>query len=79
MTTIALTDVPLDLPALLERVTQGEQFTLTRQGVPVACLVPAPEEENEENIVAKMRALRKGVRLDGLTIREMLEEGRSAE
>ena len=29
------------LPALLDRVAQGEQITITRHGVPVAMLVPA--------------------------------------
>ena len=66
------------LPALLDRVAQGEQITITRHGVPVAMLVPAsgaPRHDVRETIEA-MLEFRKGNRLDGLSIREMIEEGR---
>ncbi len=65
------------LPALLDRVAQGEQITITRHGVPVAILVPAsaPKADIRKTIQATLDS-RKGWRLDGLSIREMIEEGR---
>jgi len=66
------------LPRLLDRVARGERITITKHGVPVAMLVPVenrPKMSRQEAVEA-MRAFRKGHRLDGLTIREMIEEGR---
>ncbi len=66
------------LPQLLERVAKGERITITRHGVPVAVLVPAPAAEKPDirAAVEEMKRFRKGRSLDGLTIREMIEEGR---
>jgi prevent-host-death family protein len=66
------------LPALLDRVAKGEQITITRHGVPVAMLVPArgaSKSDIRETIQATIE-FRKGHRLEGLSIREMIEEGR---
>ena len=66
------------LPALLDRVAKGEQITITRHGVPVAMLVPVSGDRKldvRETIKAMLES-RKGWRLDGLSIREMIEEGR---
>ena len=65
------------LPQLLERVSKGERITITRHGVPVAMLVPAcPEKADVEDAVRRMLEFGKGRSLGGLTIREMVEEGR---
>lgn len=66
------------LPQLLERVSKGERITITRHGVPVAVLVPATASERPDirAAVDQMKRLRKGRSLKGLTIREMVEEGR---
>lgn len=65
------------LPQLLERVAKGERITITRHGVPVAMLVPAgPEKADVEEAVRKMVEFGKGRSLGGLTIRELVEEGR---
>lgn len=65
------------LPQLLERVAKGERITITRHGVPVAVLVPArPEKADVEDAVRRMLEFGKGRSLGGLTIREMVEEGR---
>jgi len=66
------------LPRLLDRVARGERITITRHGVPVAMLVPAeskPKMSRQEAIEA-MRAFSKGRRLEGITVRQMIEEGR---
>lgn len=78
MQTVGAYEAKTHLPALLDRVSQGEQITITRHGVPVAILVPAsePQKMDVHQAIEAMRELRKGCRLDGLSIREMIEEGR---
>ncbi|HET8626394.1 MAG TPA: type II toxin-antitoxin system prevent-host-death family antitoxin [Thermomicrobiales bacterium] len=66
------------LAQLLDEVERGETITITRHGVPVAKLVP-PDGAGRRDVdeaIEKLRELRKGLRLDGLSIREMIEEGR---
>ena len=78
MQTVGSYEAKTHLPALLDRVAQGEQITITRHGVPVAMLVP-PEGARKSDVQAAIRDLiefRKGQRLDGLSIRELIEEGR---
>ncbi len=66
------------LPRLLKRVARGERITITRHGTPVAMLVP-PDEKNEADrraLVEQIKAFSKGRKLGGVTIRELIEEGR---
>jgi prevent-host-death family protein len=67
------------LPQLLERVAQGEEFTITKHGKPIARLVPAAPTKPKPDVraaVEAMKQLRKGQTLGGLGVREMIEEGR---
>lgn len=66
------------LPQLLDRVSKGERITITRHGVPVAVLMPAAPacEFDARAAVAEMKTFRKGRSLKGLSIREMVEDGR---
>lgn len=66
------------LPKLLERVGRGERITITKHGVAVAVLnLPAAAgKEAPGDVIAKIRAFRKGHKLGGLSIKEMIEEGR---
>lgn len=78
MQTIGSYEAKTHLPALLDRVAQGEQITITRHGVPVAMLVP-PCGLRKGDVQAAIRNLiefREGQHLDGLSIRELIEEGR---
>ena len=78
MQTVGSYEAKTHLPALLDRVAQGEQITITRHGVPVAMLVP-PSDSKKSDVKAAIRDLiefRKGQRLDGLSIRELINEGR---
>jgi prevent-host-death family protein len=78
MQTVGAYEAKTHLPALLDRVAQGEQITITRHGVPVAVLTP-PSGVRKGDVQAAIRDLlefRKGHRLDGLSIRELIEEGR---
>jgi prevent-host-death family protein len=66
------------LTRLLERVAQGEKITITKHGVPVAILQPAgiAKKTPVHETIEQLKQFRKGHRLDGLSIREMIEEGR---
>jgi prevent-host-death family protein len=83
METILMTEVgayqaKTHLPELLRRVAQGEQIIITRHGVPVAKLVPVRERSREDilRLIAEMKEFRKGQTLGGLSVRELIEEGR---
>ena len=67
------------LSALLDRVAKGERITITRHGIPAAMLVPvqAPAVKlTHEQIVEGVRELRKRVKPDRMSVREMVREGR---
>jgi prevent-host-death family protein len=66
------------LPKLLERVAEGERITITKHGVPVAVLEPYDSEKNVDvrEVIRSLREFRAGNRLEGLSIREMIAEGR---
>jgi prevent-host-death family protein len=66
------------LSALLERVERGEEVTITRHGKVVARLVPvrAVSRDRLESTVARLKAFRRGRRLGGLCVRDLIEEGR---
>ena len=68
----------LILSALLERVAQGEEITITKHGTPVAILIPAANRRKKDprKVAERIRALRKGARLEGLTVPQLIEEGR---
>ncbi len=78
METIGAFDAKTHLSHLLERVAHGEQITITRHGVPVARLVPAGPARLEDLPVAieELKGFRRGRRLEGLSVRQMIEEGR---
>jgi len=69
------------LSALLDMVEAGEEVTITRNGKPVARMVPVPaprDVEKAREAVERIRELRKSVKPDpdGLTIRDYIEMGR---
>jgi len=66
------------LPKLLERVIKGERFIITKHGMPVAILQPAEsfKKADPKLIIAELRKFRDNHILKGLSIREMIEEGR---
>lgn len=78
--TVGVYKVKTHLASLLERVEKGEEVTVTRHGVPIAKIVPIDRNKSRESIhdaVARIRELRKGNRLNGLRIRDLIEEGRA--
>lgn len=67
------------LPRLLDEVaSNGESITITKHGLAVAVLGPAatPPNMKASEAIAGLRAFRRSHRLDGLSIRELIDEGR---
>jgi len=78
MTTVGVFDAKTHLNALLERVSKGETIQITRRGVPIAKLVPADPKPTKDlrAIANEIRELRKGLSLGGISIKELINEGR---
>lgn len=79
MHSIGAFEAKTHLAALLDRVAKGEKITITRHGIPTAVLVPVAEAEprlSHKEIVERMRALRKRVKRGGMSVKEMIAEGR---
>jgi prevent-host-death family protein len=66
------------LPKLLERVGKGERITITKHGIPVAVLQPfdAERQFDTKAVISEIRRFRKKHRLSGISIRDLIEEGR---
>jgi prevent-host-death family protein len=79
MDSVGAFEAKTHLSDLLDRVGQGEKITITRHGVPVAMMVPVEDTESRlthHEVVEGMRALRKRMKPDSMSVREMVNEGR---
>lgn len=67
-----------NLSALLDLVAAGETITITRHGVAVAILAPAGPTTrlSPAEAAQQMKLSRRGRTLSGLTVRELIDEGR---
>ena len=68
METIGAFEAKTHLSALLERVAQGESFTITRHGKPIAQLVPADRTRDQAAIERQLRVRRSSPRNTPLTL-----------
>ena len=66
------------LPRLLRRVQTGERFVITRHGRPVAELIPfrTTDSDQVQAAIDDLKAFQETHSLGGLTVRDMIEEGR---
>lgn len=66
------------LPRLLQLVAKGEKVIITKHGVPVATLQsPDPVRQSPtREVIAEIRAFRSKHALKGLSLKEMIGEGR---
>lgn len=66
------------LPRLLEQVKKGEEIIITKHGLPVAVLKPyqPAQQVNTRTVIDNIYKQRNNNRLDGLSIRDLIEEGR---
>lgn len=78
--TIGAFDAKTHLSELLERVSAGESFLITRRGVPVARLSPAAptaQPLSTAEILANARRLRADVGAGQDELRSWVDEGRA--
>jgi prevent-host-death family protein len=78
MVSIGAFEAKTHLSKLLQRVSAGEQFTITIHGLPVAKLVPVASDEKltPQEAIDQLRALSSGTSLAGISVRELIAEGR---
>ena len=78
MITVGSYEAKTHLPALLKRVGRGERIRITKHGVPVAMLVPVNkrQETDLDSVIEEIHDLRKGNKMDALTIGRLIDEGR---
>jgi len=78
METVGAYEAKTHLPKLLERVSKGECITITKHGIPIAVLQPHDSQKtvDTKSVISELRKFRKKHSLGGLSIREMIEEGR---
>ena len=77
--TVGSYEAKTHLAALLERVGKGETITITKHGVPVAKLVPvgdAKPKRDVKQVIEELLEFRKRNTLGGLSIRDLINEGR---
>lgn len=73
--TIGIFEAKNRLSELISQVEKGETVLLTRNGRPVAHIVPVqPDDERAE--AAMQWLLGRRWKLDGLSIRDLIDEGR---
>ena len=80
MTTVGAIEAKSQLPKLLERVEAGETIVITRDGHPVAHLVPPPPRPTNRNtasLIERWVEARKGITLGGLRVKDLIREGRA--
>ena len=78
MITVGAFEAKTHLSTLLERVSKGEEIVITRHGKAVARLVPAAvaDRSRVDQTIARLKALRQGRTLGGLTWKALRDEGR---
>ncbi|HEY1656619.1 MAG TPA: type II toxin-antitoxin system prevent-host-death family antitoxin [Candidatus Tumulicola sp.] len=75
MKTVGIFEAKTHFSALIEEARDGRTITITRNGEPVAQIVPVPARETEAR-EAMDRILSTRAKLKGHTIRELIDEGR---
>ncbi len=78
MLTVGAFQAKTNLAQLLDRVAKGESIIITRRGVPVATINPIAEKQLQDKMetIQAIKDFRQGNRLNGLSVRELVEEGR---
>lgn len=79
MITTGVFDAKNRLTALLDEVERGGEVVITRRGKPVARLVPIDggfDREKARRAAEGLKEASRGLSLGGITIRELIEEGR---
>ena len=78
MITMGAFEAKTHLSSLLDRVAAGEEVVITKHGKPIARLVSAQraEQTDIDDAFEKLKQLRKGTTLGGLSWKTLRDEGR---
>lgn len=77
MESVGLHDARRRLSELVEKAAGGQRIQITRRGVPVAILEAVPGAgRSPQEAAAHIREMRRGNQLAGVSVRELIEEGR---
>jgi len=79
LNTVGTFEAKTHLSELLDRVANGDEITITRNGKPIARLVPidSARAADRREVARRIDKARRGVKLGpGLTIRKLIDEGR---
>lgn len=78
MRTVGAEEAKTHLSRLIDEVTRGQEVAITKNGTPVALLVPVSSTQKPDvrEVIRQLRELRRGITLGSLSLREMIEEGR---
>jgi len=78
MITVGVYEARTHWSELLDKVAKGEMVTITRRGVPVAVLESpnGVERAGVREAIERIKERGRGKSLDGITIRELIEDGR---
>jgi prevent-host-death family protein len=75
--TIGAFDAKAKLSELLQEVKQGQCYTITLRGVPVADLVPSKSISHDiQMAIERMRNIEKIHGISNVTLQELITEGR---
>lgn len=78
MDQIGLHEAKTHLSEIIAKVHEGNEYTITRRGIPVARLIPAekPSRETAQKALERAKQLRETLSLNGLKMKDLIEEGR---
>ena len=78
MIEIGAYDAKTKLSELLKQVQAGESFLITKHHIPIARLIPSDAEDKKplEDTIQELSVFRKGKALRGLSLKDLIEEGR---
>jgi prevent-host-death family protein len=76
--TVGAYEAKTHLSGLLKRVARGESITITKNGVPVAVLVPPGRlaAGDSREAIERIRRFREGRKLGKAKLRDLVQEGR---
>jgi prevent-host-death family protein len=80
--TVGVAEAQIRFPELVERVASGEEIMITSHGAPLARLIPVQSARHEPTVeerrvaIEEMIELRERRSLNGLKIRDLINEGR---
>ncbi|MDX2225436.1 MAG: type II toxin-antitoxin system prevent-host-death family antitoxin [Rhodospirillaceae bacterium] len=76
---VGLFEAKTHLSALVDEASKGAVIEITRRGVPVARLMQTERKRDPAEaarVIARIKEQRKGISLGGLSIKDLINEGR---